>query len=108
MENKLTDQPHVLKKILRHIQDSRRYCSYVKHHKAVVKHGTYFTGISRPKGFRQMRRQACFGNAMRLVLEERATYVEGFIMTDLGLTHHAWVTLDGAHAIDVTLPDVVG
>ena len=45
---------------------------------------------------------------MRLVLDERATYVEGFIMTDLGLTHHAWVTLDGAHAIDVTLPDVVG
>jgi hypothetical protein len=68
--------------------------------------GRPFVGIARPKGYRQMTRRACFFNAGRLVSAERGQYCEGFVTTPSGWRwiHHAWVTLDGKHAIDTTLP----
>ena len=74
--------------------------------KAVLKAGQSFTGIARPKGYRQMRLKQCFWNAGRLALEHRGIYVEGFVLTPGSWSiPHAWLTLDGIHAIDVTLKD---
>lgn len=69
--------------------------------------GKLFMGIKRPKGFRQMRRKDCFRNTQSLAVEGRATYVEGLCLgRAVGIAFaHGWLTLDGEHAIDVTLPD---
>jgi hypothetical protein len=55
----------------------------------------------------------CFDNAARAVLHkskkrEGWSYVEGFALNramPIMAFHHAWVTTDGIHAMDVTLPD---
>jgi hypothetical protein len=71
--------------------------------RAVVEHGSPYIGIDRPKGYRPRAVKQCFVNAGRLAFEDRGFYVEGFAMSSLGSpVHHAWVTLDGVHAIDVT------
>jgi hypothetical protein len=69
--------------------------------------GKLFTGIKRPKGFRQMRRKDCFRNSQSLAMDGRATYVEGLcVRRSVGIAFaHGWLTLDGERAIDVTLPD---
>jgi hypothetical protein len=79
--------------------------------------GRLFTGIKRPKGFRQMTRKQCFGNSQIIATATdwrqrgwpyRPMYVEGLcigISCCVGAIHHGWLTLDGIHAIDVTLPD---
>src|SRR4051794_36991838 len=68
--------------------------------------GKLFTGTKRPKGFRQMRRKDCFRNSQSLAINGRATYVEGLCVGRSGIAFaHGWLTLDGKHAIDVTLPD---
>jgi hypothetical protein len=68
--------------------------------------GKLFTGIKRPKGFRQMRRKDCFRNSQSLAIRRRARYVEGLCVGCSGHSFaHGWLTLDGEHAIDVTLPD---
>ena len=43
-------------------------------------------------------------NAGDLALQHRGTYVEGFALypDGRGPVHHAWLTLDGIHAVDVT------
>jgi hypothetical protein len=70
----------------------------------VIARGRPFVGIERPKGFRhQMKAKGCFCNAGRVAMDERATYVEGFILSLGMLIPHAWLTLDGVHAIDQTL-----
>jgi hypothetical protein len=71
--------------------------------RAVVEHGSPYIGIDRPKGYGQRAMKQCFVNATKLALTGRGTYVEGFAMSSSGLpVHHAWVTLDGVHAIDAT------
>lgn len=68
--------------------------------------GKLFTGIKRPNGFRQMRRKDCFRNSQSLAIHGRATYVEGLCVGRSGIAFaHGWLTLDGEHAIDVTLPN---
>ncbi len=68
--------------------------------------GKIYTGIKRPKGFRQMRRKDCFRNSQSLAINGRGTYVEGVCVDRLGFAFaHGWLTPDGVHAIDVTLPD---
>jgi hypothetical protein len=70
--------------------------------------GKLFTGIKRPKGFRQMTPKQCFANSQLLaVIRKQGTYVEGLcLVSSLGVcVAHGWLTLDGQHAIDVTLPD---
>jgi hypothetical protein len=74
----------------------------------LCENGKPFTPIKRPKGFRQMRRKDCFRNSQSLAIDGRATYVEGLCVWVgfPGLAFaHGWLTLDGEHAIDVTLPD---
>jgi hypothetical protein len=41
---------------------------------------------------------------MRLAIEGRGTYVEGFAMSAPGQSaiHHAWITTDNVHAMDLT------
>jgi hypothetical protein len=71
--------------------------------KLLIGGGHEFIPVRRPKGYRKRKDKECFGNAVDLALDERGKYVEGFAMTDLGLAvHHAWVTLDGVHAIETT------
>ncbi len=60
--------------------------------------------MKRPKGYRKRRDQECFYNAQMLAIEDRGRYVEGYAQSrHLNmLVHHAWITLDGVHAIDPT------
>ena len=69
----------------------------------VVDHGRPYLGRCRPKGSRKRAEKRCFYNAAALALRDRGTYVEGYACRRDGLVHHhAWLTLDGVHAIDVT------
>jgi hypothetical protein len=74
---------------------------------AVLKYGRPFTGIERPKGYRQRAMKKCFTNSADVADGERGVYVEGFALTPIAgkAVHHGWVTLDGVHAIDVTFKD---
>ena len=75
-------------------------------YRAVLDYGLPYAGIKRPKGYAKMKARSCFGNAAILALEERGTYVEGFAMSfDQPPIHHAWITRDEKHAIDITLPN---
>src|SRR5260370_18694868 len=99
--------PTIWKGPARHCHDGEARRSYQR---AVFDHlctnGKLFTGIKRPKGFRQMRRKDCFRNSQSLAIDGRAIYVEGLCVGRLGIAFaHGWLTLDGAQAIDVTLPD---
>jgi len=72
----------------------------------VLEHGRYYVAVERPKGFRrQLRPKQCFANATRTSQQKiEASYVEGFALkTGRSPFQHAWVTLDGLHAIDQTL-----
>ena len=71
----------------------------------VLEHGRPFIGMKRPKNYRPRAIKECFSNAGNLACEERGVYVEGFVIVPNlgGLTHHAWITIDGIYAIDVTL-----
>jgi hypothetical protein len=70
----------------------------------VIEHGRPFTGIKRPKGYRQRAEKWCFHNAAMLALEGRGTYVEGYAIPlgDKFLCHHAWITTGDGCAVDVT------
>ncbi len=77
--------------------------------RAVLELGRPFTGVVRPKGYRRGTPGQCFRKAWRLAYDRRGTYVEGFALTKSGLLdHHAWITLDGFNALDVTWPDPRG
>jgi hypothetical protein len=73
----------------------------------VLEHGRVFTGIERPKGYRQWAMKQCFRNAATLALRDKGCYVEGFAISSSGsiYIHHAWITLDGVHSVDVTWRD---
>jgi hypothetical protein len=76
----------------------------VKVEEAVLEHGRPFIGIKRPKGYRLGPVRDCCVNAGDLALRGPGIYVEGFAMTKFNyLIQHAWITLDGVQAIDVTL-----
>jgi hypothetical protein len=67
--------------------------------------GREYTPIKRPKGFRKRSDKFCFWNAAMRMIEdesERAQYVEGFASVHGFTVHHAWITLDGVHAIETT------
>jgi hypothetical protein len=74
----------------------------------VVAHGRPYVGVGRPKGYRKRKAKQCFYNAAMLAVAGRGTYVEGYACRD-GYRdwpmHHAWITLDGVHAIDPTWDD---
>ncbi len=77
---------------------------------AVLKYGRGYIGIERPKGFRHQRaREKCFMNSADAALRGRGKYVEGYALNRPDhlrmIFHHAWITVDGIHAIDQTLPD---
>jgi hypothetical protein len=75
--------------------------------KLILQYGRPFTGIKRPKGYRDRAQKKCFLNAVNLTTAKRGTYCEGFAagVGSSFIFHHAWITLDGEHAIDVTLSD---
>jgi hypothetical protein len=79
----------------------------IEREKLVLEYGRPFVGIGRPKGYRrQWMVKQCFRNAGILADTGRGTYCEGFALIEHRfLVHHAWITLDGKTAIDVTLPD---
>jgi hypothetical protein len=91
----------------RELSSLHRRNGYAAVHRYVLAYGRAFVGIPRPKGFRRQRaRKRCYMNATRISWATGATYVEGFAMrANMPLFHHAWVTMDGVHAIDQTLPD---
>jgi hypothetical protein len=94
-----------LKRRLRQWQDKEWQPSGLHIMRAVVDHGRPYIGINRPKGYRKRKDKQCFWNAADLALSDRGTYVEGYASTPRGVIHHAWVTLDGVHAIDPTWRD---
>src|SRR5262245_35725576 len=97
----------VLSELHWHIEWARSAGRSFEREAAVVKHGRSYIGVKRLKNFRQRARKQCFVNAGRLALDGRGTYVEGFAMspTSQSHIHHAWITLDGENALDVTWPD---
>ena len=82
---------------------------------ALRKRGREFLWTPRPKGYRYKRAmKACYRNAAAVALKDfmlgqdnGAIYCEGFARTFIvgHWVQHAWITLDGKHAIDVTWPD---
>ena len=77
----------------------------------VLKFGKPYTGIARPKYYRrQWEMKMCYRNAAMVACRKpfevapAATYAEGFAVSKSGgwLIQHAWVTLDGMHAVDPT------
>jgi hypothetical protein len=81
----------------------------VNREKIVLEYGRPFVGSARPKGYRrQWMVKQCFRNAGILADQGRGTYCEGVVLGPpdfLFPIHHAWITLDGKTAIDVTLPN---
>jgi hypothetical protein len=73
----------------------------------VLEYGRPFVGIARPEGYCQWERKQCFSNAGDLAESGQGTYCEGFTIWPPFYEpfHHAWITLDGKSAIDVTLPN---
>jgi hypothetical protein len=74
----------------------------------VIKDGRPFIGIIKPKGFRWRKAKQCFYNSLTTVLNKESEmpelrYVEGYVLTEFGPVHHAWVAPDVVHAIDLTL-----
>jgi hypothetical protein len=100
----LKDEHPVKRGLLSQVSAFRPYGN-IKVQDAVLKHGYPFIGIKRPKEYRPRAIKKCFVNAGDIACRERGIYVEGFAITPIGGTsfHHAWITLDGIHAIDVTL-----
>jgi hypothetical protein len=75
--------------------------------KAVLAYGRPFVGIARPRGYRLGPPSDCYRNAGALATDDRedyGTYVEGYAMSPRGGSpmQHAWLTLDGTNAVDVT------
>jgi len=73
----------------------------------ILRHGRTFT--PRKRLGRRQRAKQCFLNAAQIVFRDgKATYVEGFILNmrlPIMPILHAWVTYDGKHAMDPTLPN---
>jgi hypothetical protein len=73
---------------------------------AVLKYGRPFIGMGRPKGYRQRAAKNCYLNSFYLADADRGVYVEGYALLPGHLFQHAWITIDGTHAVDVTLQDI--
>jgi hypothetical protein len=77
----------------------------VETYKLVLSLGRSYRGAPRPKGFRRGPPKMCFQNAGRLAFSGRGIYVEGYALLgpdDDSPKHHAWITLNGSEAVDVT------
>jgi hypothetical protein len=97
--------PHpVVRSLLRSLSHWAKHNMASPAEQAVLKYGRAFTGIARAKGYRFRAIKKCFVNAGDLALGGSGTYVEGFaISPSVGIpVHHAWLTLDGTDAVDVT------
>jgi hypothetical protein len=71
---------------------------------AVLKYGRPFIGTERPKRYLLGVKKNCFRNSFYVAAAERGFYVEGYALSGPGgLFHHAWITIDGIHAVDLTL-----
>jgi hypothetical protein len=100
---KQNDEHPVKQYLLSHVTDAKRREGNTRVEEAVLNHGRPFKGIKRPKGFLLGKKGRCFANAGYLAYNLLGLYVEGFASPPgQPPVHHAWVTLDGVHAIDVT------
>jgi hypothetical protein len=72
----------------------------------VLKYGRPFIGGGRPKGYRQRAAKNCYLNSFYLADADRGFYVEGYALRPGHLFQHAWITIDGTHAVDVTLQNI--
>jgi hypothetical protein len=77
--------------------------SNLKVEELVLKYGRPFISVDRPKGFRLGAKKECFLNSYYAADKGQGFYVEGYGLHEDWLFHHAWITLDGLHAVDVTL-----
>jgi hypothetical protein len=66
--------------------------------------GRFFTYRPLPDDFLPLARGECFSNAQEITLHRGCDYVEGFagLKGDERAIHHAWNTMDGTGALDVT------
>jgi hypothetical protein len=92
-----------VRELVRKIEGARRFGGNTKVEEAVLKYGLPFIGVARPKGYRLRRKKECFLNSYYTADKELGFYVEGYALHRDLLFQHAWITLDGLHAVDVTL-----
>lgn len=72
----------------------------------VIENGSPFQKTERPKNIRKGKAKHCFGNAANAALLDKGIYVEGFAAgIEQPPFYHAWITLDGVGAVDLTLDD---
>lgn len=69
----------------------------------VLKFGREFKMTQRPTGMPLGQTKKCFSNAANLVEKNKVMYVEGYASSGGPPFHHAWISLDGRNAIDVTI-----
>src|ERR1700730_11708258 len=74
----------------------------------LIEYGRPFTRVVNPRGLRWRKEKQCFYNSLTTVFNKGVhmpdlRYVEGYVLTEFGPVHHAWVTPDVVHAIDLTL-----
>lgn len=95
----MTDPP-IKSYLLRNTDNPYRSCIEA----VLLEHGCPFIGIARPKGFPLRAPQNCYMNAAVVAVDQgRGTYVEGLALgRSGGLVLHAWLTLDGTNAVDIT------
>src|ERR1017187_1728247 len=100
----LNDEHPVKAYLLSHVTDALRRGGNIRVEEAVLNHGRPFIGVERPTGYRLRKIKKCFANAGYLAYNSLGLYVEGFVSPPgQPPLHHAWVTLDGVHAIETTL-----
>jgi hypothetical protein len=99
------DENPVARQLVRKIEGMRRVDieSNLKVEEVVLKYGRPFTAVDRPKGFRLGAKKECFLNSYYAADKGQGFYVEGYGLYEDWLFQHAWITLDGLHAVDVTL-----
>jgi hypothetical protein len=99
------DENPVARQLTRKIEGMRRVDieSNLKVEEVVLKYGRPFTAVNRPKGFRLGAKKECFLNSYYAADKGQGVYVEGYGLIEDWLFQHAWITLDGLHAVDVTL-----
>jgi hypothetical protein len=100
----MTDHP-IKSHLLRTTDNPYRSCIEA----VLLEHGCPFIGIARPKGFRLRAQKNCYMNAAIVAVDQgRGTYVEGLAIGRGGLMPHAWLTLDGTNAVDITWREPAG
>jgi hypothetical protein len=101
--DELKQENPVARALVHQMEVARRLDGNSDVEELVLKYGLPFIGTARPRGYRLRRKKECFLNSYYAADEGLGFYVEGYALHKDLLFQHAWITLDGLHALDVTL-----